>query len=73
MPFLGEHLAEGIDIARQVGRMGWPEIQPCADLASIVQDWQDGKMTAIEAMKLAGLTKATFYRKVKAMHETRIS
>ena len=35
----------------------------------IVKEWQDGKMTAVEAMKKAGMTKATFYRKVKALAE----
>ena len=64
-----ERQAEGIAIAKQEGRMGRPEIQPCADFASIVKDWQDGKMTAVEAMKQAGMTKATFYRKVKALAE----
>lgn len=62
-----ERQAEGIAIAKQEGRMGRPEIQPCADFAAIVKDWQDGKTTAVEAMKRAGMTKATFYRKVKAM------
>lgn len=64
-----ERQAEGIAIAKQEGRMGRPEIQPCADFVSIVKDWQDGKMTAVEAMKQAGMTKATFYRKVKAMQQ----
>ena len=59
--------AEGIAIAKQEGRMGRPEIRPCDDFAAIVKEWQDGKMTAVEAMKQAGMTKATFYRKVKAM------
>lgn len=64
-----ERQAEGIAIAKQEGRMGRPEIQPCADFDSIVKDWQNGKMTAVEAMKQAGMTKATFYRKVKAMQQ----
>lgn len=64
-----ERQAEGIAIAKQEGRMGRPEIQPCADFVSIVKDWQDGKMTAVEAMKQAGMTKATFYRKVKVMQQ----
>ena len=64
-----ERQAEGIAIAKQEGRMGRPEIQPCADFASIVKDWQDGKMTAVEAMKQARMTKATFYRKVKILQE----
>ena len=61
--------AEGIAIAKQEGRMGRPEIRPCDDFAAIVKEWQDGKMTAVEAMKQAGMTKATFYRKVKAMQQ----
>ena len=64
-----ERQAEGIAIAKREGRMGRPEIQPCADFASIVKDWQDGKMTAVEAMKQARMTKATFYRKVKILQE----
>ena len=62
-----ERQAEGIAIAKQEGRMGRPEIQPCDSFAAIVKDWKDGKTTAVEAMKRAGMTKATFYRKVKAM------
>ena len=50
--------------------MGRPEIQPCAGFANIVKDWQDGKMTAAwRAMKKAGMTKATFYRKVRTLRE----
>jgi len=59
--------AEGIAIAKQEGRMGRPEIKPCKDFTSIVKDWQAGKITAVEAMKKAGMKKATFYRKVKAL------
>ena len=59
--------AEGIAIAKQEGRMGRPEIQPCDNFPAIVKEWQDGAITAVEAMKRAGMTKATFYRKVKAM------
>lgn len=62
-----ERQADGIAIAKQEGRMGRPEIQPCTNFASIVKDWQDGKTTAVEAMKRAGMSKATFYRKVKAL------
>ncbi len=61
--------AEGIAIAKQEGRMGRPEIQPCDNFNAIVEAWKQGKMTAVEAMKQAGMTKATFYRKVKAMEQ----
>ena len=59
--------AEGIAIAKQEGRMGRPEILPCDNFNAIVKEWQDGAITAVEAMKRAGMTKATFYRKVKAI------
>ena len=61
--------AEGIAIAKQEGRMGRPEIKPCDNFTAIVEAWKQGKTTAVEAMKQAGLTKATFYRKVKAMEQ----
>lgn len=64
-----ERQAEGIAIAKQDGRMGRPEIKPCDNFAVIVKAWRKGDMTAVEAMKQAGMTKATFYRKVKAMQE----
>lgn len=64
-----ERQAEGIAIAKQEGRMGRPEIQPCDNFTAIVKTWQDGKITAVEAMKQAGMTKATFYRKVKAIQQ----
>lgn len=64
-----ERQAEGIAIAKQEGRMGRPEIQPCDNFATIVKDWRDGKKTAVEAMKQAGMTKATFYRKVKTIQQ----
>jgi len=59
--------AEGIAIAQREGRMGRPTIKPCDSFTAIVKEWQDGNITAVEAMKRAGMTKATFYRKVKAM------
>lgn len=62
-----ERQAEGIATAKREGRMGRPEIQPCGNFREIVRDWQAGKMTAVEAMKRAGLSKATFYRKVKVV------
>ncbi len=59
--------AEGIAIAKKEGRMGRPTIQPCDSFSDIVKEWKDEKITAVEAMKRAGMTKATFYRKVKEL------
>ena len=62
-----ERQAEGIAIARMQGRMGRPTIEPGKGFAAIVKAWKEGNITAVEAMRQAGMTKATFYRKVKAM------
>ena len=62
-----ERQAEGIAIAKQEGRMGRPKTQPCELFPTIVKVWKAGKITAVEAMKQAGMTKATFYRKVKEL------
>ena len=64
-----ERQAEGIAIAKQEGRMGRPEIQPCSEFKDIVNNWKHGNITAVEAMKQAGMTKATFYRKVKMLQD----
>lgn len=62
-----ERQAEGIAIAKQEGRMGRPSIEPSKDFGEIVKRWKAGEMTAVEAMKAAEMTKATFYRKVKEL------
>ena len=60
-----ERQAEGIAIAKQQGRMGRPAVMPSSDYESIVKEWRAGNITAVEAMKRARMTKATFYRKAK--------
>lgn len=60
-----ERQAEGIAIAKRQGRMGRPAVKPSGDFERIVKEWRTGGITAVEAMKRAGMTKATFYRKVK--------
>lgn len=59
--------AEGILIAKQEGRMGRPSIQTGEEFAAIVKRWRAGEITAVAAMKEAGMTNATFYRKVKEL------
>lgn len=60
-----ERQAEGIAIAKEEGRMGRPSIEPGKEFAAIVKRWKDGEITGVEAIKAAGMSKATFYRKVK--------
>lgn len=62
-----ERQAEGIAIAVEEGRMGRPSIKVSNNFAAVVAEWKEGKITAVEAMKRTGLSKATFYRKVKEL------
>ena len=62
-----ERQAEGIAIAKREGRMGRPSVEVPSSFESIVKTWREGKITAVEAMRRTGLTKPTFYRKVKEM------
>lgn len=62
-----ERQAEGIAIAKAEGRMGRPSIQTGEEFAAIVKRWKAGEITAVAAMKEAGMTNATFYRKVKEL------
>ena len=59
--------AEGIAIAKREGRMGRPTITVDDNFAEIVKAWKAGGMTAVQAMKKTGMSKATFYRKVKEL------
>ena len=56
---------EGIAIAKDNGvYKGRKPIQP-PELEMIMAKWQRGKITAAEAMRQLGMSKSTFYRKVK--------
>ena len=57
-----ERQAEGIAIAKAEGRMGRPKYEPGKEFADIVKRWRAGEITAVEAMKAAGMTKTTFYK-----------
>ena len=57
-----ERQAEGIAIAKKEGRMGRPKYEPGKEFADIVKRWRAGEMTAVEAMRAAGMTKTTFYK-----------
>lgn len=57
---------EGIDAAKLAGKtFGRPKIRISDNFSSVVKDWQDGKITAKEAMKLTGLKRSSFYNFVK--------
>lgn len=56
---------EGIAIAREQGKYTGrkPILHP--DFHSVVSQWRRGEITATAAMKRLGMSKATFYRKVR--------
>lgn len=56
---------EGIEIAKQQGRYkGRKSIEP-PNFDAVVARWQNGEISAVEAMKVLKLSKSTFYRKVQ--------
>ena len=58
---------EGIEIAKRNGVYKGRKPIVRANFAEVVSDWQDGKMTAVEAMRRLDMTSSTFYRKVRGM------
>ena len=57
---------EGIDAAKVAGKtFGRPKMHVPDNFAAVVKDWQDGKITAKEAMKMTGLKRSSFYNLVK--------
>ena len=60
---------EGIAAAKAEGKYtGRKAIQP-PNFDRVVAQWQNGEITAIEAMKRLGLSKSSFYRKVKELNQ----
>lgn len=59
---------EGIEITKAQGRYrGRKPIAP-PEFDKVVAQWRRGELTAIQAMKKLGMSKATFYRRVQ--HDT---
>lgn len=40
------------------------------DFKNVYNEWKEKKITAVKAMELSGMSKATFYRKVKEYKNT---
>ncbi len=61
-----ERQAEGIAVAKDRGvAFGRPKIEIDGQFIEAYTDWKQGRMTASATMKHLGMTKPTFYRKVK--------
>lgn len=58
--------AEGIAVAKAQGKhLGRPEIEVDDRFIDAYKQWKAGEITGVKAMELSGLSKATYYRKVK--------
>ncbi len=54
---------EGIAIAKAKGvKFGRPSIPYPENFDSVINDWREGKIAAVEAMKLLKIKKTTFYK-----------
>lgn len=58
--------AQGIAAAKAKGvKFGRPEVPMPVDFGLQLLKWERGQITTLEMLKLTGLSKSTFYRKVK--------
>lgn len=57
---------EGISIAKEQGKYTGRPMKTPPDFEKIVRQWRQGEMTAIEARKRLGISKATFYRRLQS-------
>jgi DNA invertase Pin-like site-specific DNA recombinase len=57
---------EGIEQARKEGRAyGRPKVEVGSKFMEAYKQWRNGEIKAVEAMRLAGMKKVTFYARVK--------
>ena len=60
--------AEGIAAARAKGKyLGRPRIEYPENWDDIYSEWQSGNISAVEAMKMLGMKKSSFYKLAKIM------
>ena len=58
--------AQGIAAAKAKGvKFGRPEVPTPDSFDKYISKWEKGQITASEILKLTGLSKSTFYRKVR--------
>ncbi len=66
--------AEGIAAAKKKGvKFGRPETEIPPDFYKIIKEWSKGNITAVKAAESSGMSKATFYRKVREQNLMRNS
>ena len=63
--YLLQRQKEGIAIAKQEGKYKGRKPVELPDLNLVVASWQNGEITAVEAMRRLKISKTTFYRIVR--------
>lgn len=63
-----ERQIEGIAIAKREGRFQGRRPKELPELTSIYEEWRRGDLSSVRAAKLLGVSRSTFYRRVK-QHE----
>ena len=58
---------EGIAIAKKQGKYTGRKAAVYPDFDKVVALWQAGEITAVQAMKKLGISKSSFYRRVKGL------
>lgn len=56
---------EGIEIAKARGKYKGRKPITSPEFDKVAAQWRRGELTAVQAMKRLGMSKATFYRKIK--------
>ena len=59
---------EGIEIAKRQGKYTGRKPMKRDHFNTVVSQWREGQMTAVQAMDRLKMSKSTFYRRIKADH-----
>ena len=62
---------EGIDIAKAQGRYTGRKAIVHPEFNKVTEQWRNGQLTAVQAMQRLGMSKPTFYRKVRQQEGVR--
>ena len=62
-----ERQREGVAIAKREGKYKGAKPKELENLDMVYEEWKEGKITAVAASKLLGVSRATFYARVKQM------
>lgn len=62
-----ERQREGVAIAKREGKYKGAKPKKLERLDEVYKEWKEGKITAVAASKLLGVSRATFYERVKKL------